>query len=241
MRERNEELLLKDSLDHLAQFVDAIVVFDDASTDNSVEIAKAHPVVIEVIQNKKWRKKHRVWEETANRRKLYKRARSYHPEWFFYSDADERFEGDIRDYLLSGCPEEVMAIRVNLFDAYITANDRNPYEKGVELLNFRKFFGPEKRDIIMIWRNKKPINYIRQDAREPQNIHGKQVTKFYCQHYGKSLSIEHWEETCEYYVKFFPKYREKWEARRGRAIHEKSDFGNPLYNWSEVKKHSVKL
>ena len=241
MRERNEELLLQDSLDHLAQFVDAIVVFDDASTDKSVEIAKAHPAVIEVIENKQWRKDNRVWEETANRRKLYNRARSYDPEWFFYCDADERFEGDIKEYLINECPADVMAVRINLFDAYITSNDQEPYIKGNKLINFRKYFGPEKRDIIMIWRNRKHINYIRQDAREPQNIHGKQITKFYCQHYGKSLSILHWEETCNYYVNFFPKYRDKWEARKGKAIHVKSDFGRPLYNWNDVKEHSVKI
>jgi hypothetical protein len=40
VRERNEALILKDTLDHLSQYVDGIVVYDDASTDNSVDIAK---------------------------------------------------------------------------------------------------------------------------------------------------------------------------------------------------------
>jgi hypothetical protein len=29
-------------------------------------------------------------------------------------------------------------------------------------------------------------------------------TGLYCQHYGKSLSVDHWEETCEYYMRHFP-------------------------------------
>ena len=241
MRERNEELLLKDSLDHLAQFVDAIIVFDDASTDKSVEIAKAHPSVIEVIENKKWRGTNRVWEETSNRQMLLSRAKRYNPKWFFYCDADERFEGDIRNYLLNECPQDVSSVRVSLFDAYITSGDKKPYRQGDSLLNFRTYFGPERRDILMIWRNHRGAKFVVKDAREPQLSEGSQIVRFHCQHYGKSLSIEHWEETCDYYVEYFPKYRQKWLDRKGKAVHEKSDFSRELYNWKNVKNKSVKI
>jgi hypothetical protein len=54
-------------------------------------------------------------------------------------------------------------------------------------------------------------------------------TSLYCQHYGKSLSVEHWEETCEYYMRHFPfdTYGRKWRDRKGRAIHTQSDFMRP--------------
>ncbi len=242
IRERNEELLLKDTLDHLSGIVDAIVVFDDASTDHSVEIARSHPAVVEVVCNRRWRKKNRAWEETANRKKLHDVALSYDPEWIFYSDADERFEGDIRGYLLSECPSEVRGVRVSLFDAYMTKSDKQPYKQGVKLYDFRQFFGIERRDILMAWRNIKGVDFRVMDAREPQGIPEKaKVVKFYCQHYGKALSEEQWEETCRYYMEFFPKYSEKWKKRQGKAIHDKSDFNTPLKRWDEVKQKSVRI
>ena len=76
------------------------------------------------------------------------------------------------------------------------------------------------------------------DAREPTLLKDSPriLTDFYCQHYGKSLSVSHWEETCDYYVRFFPyeTYGKKWEARKGQAIHQVSDFGTELYPWNEV-------
>lgn len=235
VRERNESLILQDTLDHLSQFVDGIVVFDDSSTDNSVEIAKNHPSVLMTIVKKRWQTKHREWAETADRNMLLKYGRKYSPAWFFYADADERFEGNIKEYLNSA-PQDVDGIRISLFDAYITKDDKKAYEKGQKLLNFRKMFGVEQRDILMIWRNVSGIVYNRPDLREPVGVNAKRIiTKFYCQHYGKSLSIEHWEETCAYYVRHFPKYREKWKARMGKAIHTESDFGTKLYDWEIVK------
>jgi len=44
-RVRNEALLLPDTLDYLAKHVDAIVAYDDASTDATVEILYAHSKV----------------------------------------------------------------------------------------------------------------------------------------------------------------------------------------------------
>jgi len=240
IRMRNEELILQDTLDHLSGIVDGIVVFDDASTDHCVEIAKEHKSVLEVIVNKKWHSHYRAWEETANRKLLLERSRKYHPEWFFYVDADERFEGDIKDFLNSKSSAKVDIIRIQLFDAYMTNNDKEDFIKGDKLLNFRKYFGIERRDIAMIWRNLSDINYNigLPDMREPDGLLGKKVmTKFYCQHYGKAISAQQWENTCDYYVANFPGYAEKWRARKGKAIHTESDFGTKLLTWREVKEN----
>ncbi len=239
MRERNESLILKDSLDHLGKTVDAIIVFDDCSTDDSIEIARAHPKVIEVIENKKWKNSNRAWEETANRHMLLAAAKEYNPEWLFYCDADERFEGNIRNYLLHECPTDVNGIKISLFDAYITKNDMKPIRRGDKLFDFRQYFGREKRDILMIWRNMTGVDFLVSDARPPQNVQPEIITKFYCQHYGKSLSVEHWDETCRYYMNYFPKYSEKWRERLGKAIHNETDFGTELMLWKEVKKDPI--
>jgi hypothetical protein len=85
----------------------------------------------------------------------------------------------------------------------MTEEDRKPYARGEKLLNLRKYFGPERRDIIMLWKNTDSVTFEGLDAREPK-VTGSIATLLYRQHYGKSLSIEHWESTCNYYVKHFP-------------------------------------
>jgi len=240
IRLRDEEDLLADTLDHLSTIVDGIVVFDDASRDASREIALAHSSVVEVIVNRHWRKRNRIWEETANRRFLYQRAKRLDPAWVFYSDADERFVGDIRTFLLDA-PPDVHGVRINLFDAYMTPEDAEPYERGTRLQDFRTWFGPERRRILMAWRPEAEVDFTTKDAREPQGVIGPFVDKFACQHYGKALSVEQWEETCRYYVENFPIYRDKWRARMGKGIHTESDFGTPLYSWAEVMAHAVDI
>lgn len=239
LRVRNEELILEDTLDHLSSFCDIIVAYDDASTDSTFDILRSHPKVAAIIKNYKWLTKveDRIKCETTHRAALLKLAKSFYPQWVFCADADERYIGDIRGFVDSKESANVDLVRIMLFDAYMTEDDQLPYLRGQQLLNFRKHFGPERRDIIMLWRaNYDDIRYVGDDSREPIYSSGRRIiTKFNCQHYGKSLSIQHWEETCDYYTKHFPyeTYGQKWEQRKGKAIHRKSDFNNELFVWGE--------
>lgn len=240
MRIRNESLILRDSLDHLATIVDGILVFDDASDDGTAQIARSHPAVVEVISNRRWRSRHRIWEETANRRLLYHRALLHHPDMVVYADADERFSPELAAFLRDPAVRDVDGIRVPLFDAYLTPDDSSPIRPGQELLNGRRWFGPEKREILMAWRPTPAIDYRRPDSREPEGVGPTVVSVGWCQHYGKAISVAQWEATCDYYMTYFPSiYREKWQARRGKALHTVSDFGRPLYTWDEVMDHAV--
>jgi len=123
-------------------------------------------------------------------------------------------------------------VRVQLFDAYLTDRDQQPIYKGQQLRNSRVYFGPERRDILMIFKNTPVVRFEGLDSREPA-VEGEVDTLFYCQHYGKSISIAHHEATCDYYINHFPwdSYGEKWTARKGRAIHKTSDFNTKLYRW----------
>jgi hypothetical protein len=110
----------------------------------------------------------------------------------FCFDADERVIGNLRGVAAGAHASDCDGVRIRLFDAYMTPDDRAPYQADRELLNFRRFFGPEQRDILMLWRNRSEVLFGEQHAREPGGVERVQ-TDLYCQHYGKSLSVEHWE------------------------------------------------
>ena len=230
-RVRNEELLLPDTLDYFASISKYIFAYDDMSTDGTFELLCKDNNVKIIIENLDWRS-HREAEETRSRGNILEEAKKYGKiEWFFYADADERLTDFDKD-LLMGLDDEVDGIKCRLFDAYMVKGD-NSYQPGEKLLNFRKMYGPEYRDILMFFRNKPQIFYQGLDAREPIGIKNA-ITKFYCQHYGKSISVEQWEETCRYYYEHFEgRYRKKWKDRMGKAIHTKSDFGEKLYKWGD--------
>lgn len=238
LRVRNEELILADTLAHLSEFADVIVAYDDASTDRTREILRTHPKVGLIVQNDVWLSgiEERLLSETRHRGLLLQEARKrWNFRWCMCCDADERYVGDIRA-LVTALNYEMQpdAVRISLFDAYMTAADSSAYKPGQRLLGFRQYFGPECRNILMLWKNSAEVGYRGLDAREPW-VPGDVTIRFYCQHYGKSLSVEHWEATCDYYVNHFPydPYGRKWEARKGRAIHDLSDFGRPLLQWGD--------
>ena len=156
-------------------------------------------------------------------------------DWFVYLDADERIEYDWAK--LYKYPNDVIAIRMKLFDFYITPEDVNkPYTE-------REKLGPEYRKIIMAFRNLPTLAYKYLDQREVAlGIEGKILDEGYVKHYGKAISVEEWEKTCDYYSNHFPMYAEKWKKRKGRAIHSKfSDFGNELITWEEKDEKGINL
>ena len=237
-RVRNEDLILRDTLDYVGKQVDAIVAYDDASTDQTLDILRGHPKVAITIANGSWEEdiEARRLAEGRHRGLLLQTARAQLQfDWMLCFDADERVTGDLRGPLKGPRTGDCEGIRVRLFDAYMTPDDCAPYQSHLELLGFRQFFGPEQRDILMLWRNCEKVFFAEQHAREPGGI--KQLrTELHCQHYGKSLSVEHWEETCDYYIRHFPfeTYGRKWLDRKGQAIHTQSDFMRPLYEWGET-------
>jgi len=237
-RVRNESLLLPDTLDYLGRHVDAIIAYDDASTDQTVEILRAHPKVALIVANQSWEEDiaARKLAEGRHRGLLLEMARAELPhDWMLCFDPDERVTGHLRGFLQGLGGDGCDAIRVKLFDAYLTPRDHAPYTSDRELLNFRRFYGPEQRDILMLWRNRPEIVFAEGDGRTPRGM-SRVKTDLYCQHYGKSLSVEHWEETCDYYIRHFPfdTYGKKWTERKGQAIHTESDFKRPLYEWGET-------
>lgn len=224
-RIRNESLLIKGTLDHLAEFCDGVFVYDDASEDDTYEICKSHPAVLDILRNTQW-KKDRLVEEFSNRQDLLLLAQKHaSPEdWFVYIDADERIEFNW-DLLKK---QKYNAVRMKLFDFYITKEDVD--KKYSE----RKWLGPEYRKIVIAFKNSHELVYKTLDQREVILPKKKKILDSgYVRHYGKAISLDVWEQTCDYYIQYFEKYADKWKARKGKAVHDKSDFGNELILWHE--------
>ena len=91
---RNESnRYLHGTLNHLSQWVDKIVVLDDASEDNTFNIAQRNKKTI-TYKNEQCMFKE---NESALRKKLWEFTVRQNPEWILAIDADEIFEDRIID------------------------------------------------------------------------------------------------------------------------------------------------
>lgn len=233
MKMRNESAILKDTLDNWSGIcTGGIFIYDDISEDNSVEIARAHPAVKKVVEGEFW-DPDRERAEWFNRQMVLICAQQYAEEdaWFVYFDCDEHIYNFNQFDLFNN--KHVKAIACRLYDFYITPDDVDKNYKKREMI------GPEFRTIIFFFKNSPSLRYSQPDQRIvtlPPNvgnipIHGD------IKHYGKGFSVDQWEKTCDYYIKFWPKYSDKWRKRKGKAIHEDvSDFGNKLIKWTDRDK-----
>jgi glycosyltransferase involved in cell wall biosynthesis len=97
---RNEQIFIQQCLRALSYYTDAIVILDDASTDETLKIicSLAHECHIEKILKKtEWKD----WNEPFNRNQLLAAARSIGGTHMVIIDADEMFSANCRenDYL----------------------------------------------------------------------------------------------------------------------------------------------
>lgn len=226
---KNEEKIIKETLDHWGSLcTGGIYVLDDCSSDNTREICRKHPAVKDVIEIAVW-DFNRERAEWFNRQTILDRAQkdANSDDWFVYFDADERlYNFDVSLLFVN----HIDAIACELYDVYITPEDVDKNH------NERQWVGPEFRTIVFFFRNSVHIGFDKPDQRIvnlPPNP--EVVVNGVIKHYGKGISVEHWEETCDYYINFWPKYTEKWQKRKGKAVHDYiSDFNNKLIKFQDV-------
>ena len=231
-RIRNESLLLPDFLNHIDKFGSEFWFFDDASTDESYDILNSHPKTKCVIRNN-FHNINQTFVQTAQRHLLLELAKkNTKNDWIMLIEPDEKVEFDFNK-LEEYDRQNVSGIFFKLFDSYITSEDQKPYKKG-DLSKLRKYFGPEYREICFLFKKDKAKFDLTMPACRQPNIEGNTIVDGFVKHYGKSLSIDHWNETVEYYIRSVPMLAEKWMQRRGKAIHEKSDFGRELLTWDQI-------
>lgn len=235
IRVRNVSKYIRHTLDHAATYCQRIYVYDDCSTDDTVEVMLRHPVVHKIIKGRR-HDDNRGRAEWQNRQAVLELAQAHATpaDWLVYLDADEFIEFDFKR--LDKLPDSTVAVRMQLYDYYITAQDVNSHFLQ------RQYLGPEYRRIVMAFRNHPALRYESNDQREV-HLHQPKVTVLnagYVRHYGKAISVEAWEEKCRYYMTF-KKYAAKWARRRGKAVHTTSSFNMPLITWPERKKKGVLL
>jgi glycosyltransferase involved in cell wall biosynthesis len=220
-RVRNEEHVIKDTLDHVANLVDDIYIYDDCSTDNTPDICESHPSVKKVIRGTEWAdtSQGRDVSEGVDRQKPYIEAMKSpdKPDYIYCFDADEFADFDGIDFTHD-------YYRLRLFNFYATEEDKDKTWKE------RVYMGPEYRDITMLF---KPTPRVRFGDREPGGLGGNGLRAGYVKEYGKAFSEKEWEDTCDYYINYFPRWSRKWQARKGKFIHTNSDFGRPLIKWED--------
>lgn len=226
-RVRNEENIIQATLDHVSTLVDGIIVCDDASTDNTVEICEAHESVIKVIKNEVWATTPggRSHAEGSLRQLPYVEAVKEGADWVYYFDADE-----YADFSLVDFNSNVETYIFRLFDYYITEDDIDDHYLT------RPNMGPEYRDIHMLFKVNGRINFR---SRIPNGFSGPVALGGYVKHYGKAISVEEWDKTCEYYINnrwcggVSNMLLQRWKNRIGKAIHTESDFGEPFITWND--------
>ena len=237
IRVRNEAHIIRDTLDHMAEFcTGGIFVYDDASTDDTPGICKHHEAVRTLILGRNWGgdiDKAPSWKKNAV---LDAARQEAQPEdWLVYMDADERIEFDFS--ALHGLPSSVVAVRMKLFDFYITAEDKHlGYQR-------RRWLGPEYREIVMAFQADSGRFFAGRQIKMEANL-GYVFDEGYVRHYGKAISAEAWERKCRYYAENYPPKSpraRKWAARRGKAVHTVSDFGLPLIEWADRETKGVPL
>jgi glycosyltransferase involved in cell wall biosynthesis len=225
---RNESEMIQDTLDHYSQWCDGIWVYDDASTDNTVEICKAHPAVERVIEGESL-DPNRQRAEFQNRQSAFAASQEAKPNWIICFDADERIEMPNFDW------DAYDGVRMKLFDFYITEEDVD------KAWHERRWMGPEYRQILMMYRNFRGMRFQYPDQREMRLRSGRILKDGYVKHYGKAMSVEDWEATCEYYSTWPEPYATKWKNRRGKAVHSKSDWDRTLILWEEKELYGRRL
>lgn len=230
-RVRNEALIIGDTIRHYLDRCDRIVMYDDDSTDDTVAIAAAAGGDrIEIIRGSRWQVNRRP-EETRHRALVLERARELGATWALCFDADERLVGDLPDLRLA----KAAGFTFRLFDGYLTEDMQAPYTGG-PLEDLPRMWGPEYRDILILFRVD-ASRFVGDGNRCPRTAGRIQrAPGVFVKHFGKCLSVEHWEETCAYYsAPGWPEhYRVKWEKRKGKAIHTVSDRGRGLRTWDRL-------
>ena len=96
-RIRNEERWIEKSLEAVSKVCQEIVILDDCSTDNTVEICKKFPNVVEIHE----RKEPLPLDEVRDKKIIWEMAMKRNPDFIFKLDGDEILAPNSKEILLN--------------------------------------------------------------------------------------------------------------------------------------------
>ena len=227
---RNEAHIIQDTLDTWVDVCNGGVhVYCDCCEDETAEICRAHPAVVEVIQGDLY-DPGRERAEWYLRQLLLNSARRFagDSDWFAYFDADEQLIDFPREVLDE---PNLTVVATNWCDVYITPDDvAAPYQS-------RDWVDYNSHLIPHFFKNDPVLRYNLPDQRIMHHAPPAVYPRYgYTRHYGLGFSEEIFDRKVEYY-KQWPKYAAKWEIRKGRAVRCNFDSvtGVPLRRLSEIR------
>jgi len=120
---------LKRCLNSMSKYCDEIVIYDDASTDDSVAVAREYTDLIIEGEGNEWGK------EAEHRQRLLKLALEHNPDWTFWLDADEVIEkrgqdGGLRELCEKGFHDSYAFHEINLWRTPAFYRLDNLYNEG---------------------------------------------------------------------------------------------------------------
>ncbi len=105
---KNEEEIIEQFLDDLTLYVDFIAVFDDGSTDKSVDLVKKYKKAVAIYSSPP---KGNIRTESKDRTKLLQLAQMIESDWILFIDCDECFEDKYKTEIF----KEMKNNKVNLW------------------------------------------------------------------------------------------------------------------------------
>jgi glycosyltransferase involved in cell wall biosynthesis len=90
----NEADFLPRWFEGLEGIADGVVVVDDGSSDDTVEVLRSHSLTLDVVAKPRGKR-----AEVRDRREMTKMALDHGADWILFLDADEIFDGRIRDVM----------------------------------------------------------------------------------------------------------------------------------------------
>jgi len=114
----NEEKMIPFFMDHYSEVVDRFIVYDNGSTDRSLELLAANPKVS--VRHFDTPEDSFVYEELRLSEEIWKESRGV-ADWVIFVDMDEFiFGADLGDYLAQAAAESVSFVRTVGFDMVST-------------------------------------------------------------------------------------------------------------------------
>lgn len=224
MQVRNEaDRFLPDLLREVSEFVDEIVIVDDASTDHTVSLCRSFPKVVRLLEmptplfHTEWKLRRILWDATA----------STEPDWVLALDADEFYEDRAKQEMRSLLnQDEFDWVGYRFFDFW----------GGTTHYREDEHWNAHQRHTMTLVRYLKPYHYVypMMDHHVPRLPVTYQALPGYCsegrvKHYGWVESTDDLQKKYDRYLQADP--RGQW----GSLAHYQSilDSNPRLIEWKE--------